>query len=170
MTTKEQLRDKITELESQLTELKHKFENFDRRPRVQDAKVGDTLEDGCIVIYNSEVVAVLMAPKDTECMTHWASGMNYYVHEVLKANGFEPGQWFLPTVKLLRAAMWCAPDEFSNGGYYWSNEKCTPRNQGVYREPNTPLAIKFLGKGGSTPISFGEEKELLVRAFRCVFH
>lgn len=170
MTTKKELQDKIEELESRLTEFKHQLANFKGHPKLSEAKVGDTLEDGCVVIYNSEQVAILMAPKDTECSSHWCVGVTFPIYDALRDRGLYPNQWFLPTVKQLRHAMWCAPGEFSLGERYWSSERCNSENKGVFRTPGEPLAIEFAGKGGHFPITVSEKVGLKVRAFRCVFH
>ena len=64
MTTKTQLQTKIQELESELQEFKQQLNNYKETPTIQDAKVGDVLEDGCIVLQKSNGLALLVTIKN----------------------------------------------------------------------------------------------------------
>ena len=63
MTSKSQLQTKIQELEEDLSSFKQQLNNYKDHPTIQGAKIGDVLEDGCIVLQKSNGLALLVAPK-----------------------------------------------------------------------------------------------------------
>jgi hypothetical protein len=128
MTSKTQLQSKIQKLE----------------------KVGDVFEDGSIVLQKENGLALLVAPKSTEVEATWSKEFPE-VFEKLKSQGFNPSQWFVPTVEQLRLAYMIIPNKFSST-FYWSSD--------------TGACYAYFS-GGNTVYS-SKSATTCVRAFRCV--
>lgn len=152
MITKSQLQSRIQELENELKSIKEQLNNFKEFPTIQDAAVGDTLEDRSIVIKKSDGLALLMAPKFTEYYYRWSKDFKE-VFSQIKSQGFNPSQWFVPTAHQLQIAMETVPDEFSGLGYWSSEEYCNETSKVVSR-----FSISSASKN-----AFAR-----VRLFRCV--
>lgn len=120
MTTKNQLQTKITELEEQLNSFKQQLNTY-KAVTIETAGVGDTLEDGSIVLQKSDGLALLVAPKNTEVEEVWSKEFPE-VFEKLKSNGFNPSQWFVPTLEQLKLAYENIHYEFSSTPYWSSTE------------------------------------------------
>jgi hypothetical protein len=120
MNNKQQLLHSIQETEAQLLKLKEQLNNH-KTPTIQEAKVGDTLEDGSIVLKKENGLAILVAPKSTEVRCCWSKEFSE-VFDKLKEEGFNPSQWFVPTVEQLKLAYKVMPQEFSSTNYWSSNE------------------------------------------------
>ena len=120
MNTKQQLLQSINETEQQLNKLKRELESH-RTPMIQEARLSDTLEDGSIVIKKENGLALLLAPAFTEVSCTWSKEFSE-VFESLKNNGFNPSQWFVPTIEQLRLAYRVIPNEFGYH-YYWSSNE-----------------------------------------------
>lgn len=163
MTTKKELQSKIEELESQLTEFKSQLANFKEYPDIAVAKAGDTLEDGSVVIYNPSNVAVVIAPKDTQCLCEWSLTFATPLNNALAHRGFKPSEWFIPTAKQLQYAMTVVPEQFSKGSY-WTSEGFQQNHL------RCGMAISFNGKDFGIPHSLTRSLTINVRAFRCIFH
>ena len=103
MTTKTQLQNKIQELEAELQQFKEQLNNYKEHPTIEEANVGDILEDGSIVVKKENGLALLMAPQSTEVYCAWSKDF-YEVFEKLKEQGFNPSQWFIPTAEQLKLA------------------------------------------------------------------
>ena len=154
MTTKTQLQNKIQELEAELQEFKQQLGSYKDTPTLQEARVGDTLEDGSIVLSKENGLALLVAPEYTEVMTSWSQEFTK-VFNKLQDQGFNPSQWFVPTVEQLKLAYKTIPDEFSTT-YYWSSTE--------------NIATFGCGVNFFDGLPYGNWKEIAfcVRAFRCV--
>jgi hypothetical protein len=120
MNTKQQLLQSINETEQQLNKLKQELESH-KTPTIQEASVGDTLEDGSIVLKKDNGLALLLAPAFTEVICTWSKEFSE-VFESLKNNGFNPSQWFVPSVEQLKLAYKVIPNEF-NKAWYWSSSE-----------------------------------------------
>jgi hypothetical protein len=153
MTTKSQLQTKIQELESELQEFKQQLNNYKEFPTIQEAQVGDVLEDGCIVLQKSNGVALLVAPKSTDVRAAWSKKFPE-VFMKLEEEGFNPSQFFIPTKEQLNLAYKTIPQHFSSA-FYWSSTEITATN----------ACIQLFN--GSF-ISFSKTLAICVRAFRCV--
>lgn len=153
MITKSQLQSKVEELENELKSLKEQLNNFKEFPTIQDAAIGDTLEDGSIVIKKSDGLALLMAPKFTGYVVRWSRDFKE-VFSRIKSQGFNPSQWFVPTAHQLQIAMKTVPDEF-RFAIYWSSEE--------YCNKTSKVVSRF---GISSTIS--KDNYEPVRLFRCV--
>jgi hypothetical protein len=154
MTSKNQLQSKIQELEAELQEFKQQLGSYKETPTIQEASVGDVLEDGSIVLQKSNGLALLVAPKVTEVEATWSKEFAE-VFQKLKEQGFNPSQWFVPTKEQLRLAYKTILDEFSSA-CYWSST-----------EVNATFAcIQYFYNGGITSINKSYTSR--VRAFRCV--
>jgi hypothetical protein len=153
MTTKTQLQNKIQELEAELQEFKKQLGSY-TEITIETASVGDTLEDGSIVLQKSNGLALLVAPANTQVKCTWSKEFTE-VFNKLQEQGFNPSQWFVPTEEQLKLAYKCIPDEFSFD-LYWSST-----------EYNSGLAwIVSMSTGGA--LSNIKTHTLCVRAFRCV--
>ena len=124
MNTKQQLLQSIKDTEEQLNKLKEQLNK--KAPTIQEAKVGDTLEDGSIVLKKENGLALLVAPAFTEVSCTWSKEFSEVI-ESLKNNGFNPSQWFIPTVEQLQLAYAVLPNEF-NKDWYWSSSECNASN------------------------------------------
>lgn len=154
MTTKTQLQNKIQELEAELNQFKQQLNDYKEHPTIQEANVGDVLEDGSIVIKKENGLALLAAPKSTEVCYTWSKEF-FQVFNKLKEEGFNPSQWFIPTAEQLKLAYAKVRNNFY-ATRYWSST-----------EINATLAYDVSYNNGSAV--FGNKAcTLCVRAFRCV--
>jgi hypothetical protein len=153
MTTKTQLQNKIQELEAELQEFKQQLGSY-KEITIENASVGDTLEDGSIVLQKFNGLALLVAPKSTEVVCTWSKEFPE-VFQQLKEKGFNPSQWFIPTQEQLQLACHTIPDEFS-AACYWSSA-----------EINATSAYRQRFDGGSI-LTGSKANSDRVRAFRCV--
>jgi hypothetical protein len=71
MTTKNQLQTKIQELENELHSFKQQLNNY-KEVTIETAKVGDVLQDGCIVLKKENGLALLVAPQSTDVYAEWS--------------------------------------------------------------------------------------------------
>jgi hypothetical protein len=153
MLTKTQLQTEVRNLETKLQEFREQL-NQCKEVTIETASVGDTLEDGSIVLQKSNGLALLVAPKNTEVKASWSKEFPE-VFEALKSQGFNPSQWFIPTQEQLKLAYRNVPNEFSSA-IYWSST-----------ESSATLACYVLFFNGYST-SFGKANTFCVRAFRCV--
>jgi hypothetical protein len=155
MTTKNQLQTKIQELESELQSFKQQLNNYKETPTIETAKVGDVLEDGCIVLKKENGLALLVAPKSTDVRrTTWSKEFKE-VFNKLEEQGFNPSQFFIPTKEQLNLAWKTIPQHFAST-VYWSST-----------EVNATFAcIQFFTNGNF--YNFNKTGTCCVRAFRCV--
>ena len=154
MTTKSQLQTKIQELETELQSFKQQLNNYKDHPTIQGAKIGDVLEDGCIVLQKSNGLALLVAPKSTDVLSAWSKEFPA-VFKKLEEEGFNPSQFFIPTKEQLNIAYKTIPQHFAST-IYWS---CTEINA-------TYACNQYFCDGG-----IGSNSKTImrcVRAFRCV--
>jgi hypothetical protein len=120
MTSKNQLQNKIQELEAELQEFKQQLGSY-KEITIENASVGDVLDDGSIVLQKSNGLALLVAPKSTEVETTWSKEFPE-VFQKLKEQGFNPSQWFVPTEEQLQLAYNTIRGEFSATNYWSSTE------------------------------------------------
>jgi hypothetical protein len=118
MNNKQQTLQKINELEAQLEVLKKDLEQ--KFPTIQEAKIGDVLEDGSIVVEKTTSMALLVAPLITEAICGWTPEFTP-VFNKLKEKGFTPSQWFIPTKEQLKIALQNCNTHFG-GSTYWSSD------------------------------------------------
>ena len=153
MTTKTQLQNKIQELEAELQEFKSQLSSYEE-VTIENASVGDVLEDGSIVLQKENGLALLIAPKSTEVEATWSKEFPK-VFQKLKEQGFNPSQWFVPTKEQLKLACQNIPNEFSST-YYWSSTEIDATN-----------AYNVYHNNGRAYCGF-KSITRCVRAFRCV--
>jgi hypothetical protein len=153
MTSKNQLQSKIQELEAELQSFKQQLNTY-TEITIENASVGDTLEDGSIVLQKSNGLALLVAPSSTEVEATWSKEFSE-VFQKLKEQGFNSSQWFVPTEEQLQLAYNTIRGEFS-AAYYWSST-----------EINATCACNVLYSSGSA-YNCSKTLTLCVRAFKCV--
>ena len=153
MLTQTQLQQEVQNLEAKLQEFREQL-NSHKEVTIENASVGDTLEDGSIVLQKSNGMALLVAPKSTEVKAKWSKEFSE-VFEALKSQGFNPSQWFVPTKEQLLLAYKIIPNEFSSA-YYWSSTKTNAAN----------ACFVSFRNGFSTFVN--KTSVCCVRAFRCV--
>jgi hypothetical protein len=153
MTSKNQLQSKIQELEAELQSFKQQLNTY-TEITIENASVGDTLEDGSIVLQKSNGLALLVAPSSTEVEATWSKEFSE-VFQKLKEQGFNPSQWFVPTEEQLQLAYNTIRGEFS-ATLYWSSTEFTA----------TYARLVNFNFGCAGLIS--KTITLCVRAFRCV--
>ena len=154
MTSKTQLQTKIQELESELQEFKQQLNNYKDHPTIQEASVGDVLEDGCIVLKKENGLALLVAPKSTEVKAEWSKEFTP-VFKKLEEQGFNPSQFFIPTKEQLLLAYQEIKRHFSAAGYWSSTEIIA-------------TGACFVGYNLGNTASLSKAFAYCVRAFRCV--
>jgi hypothetical protein len=171
MTAKKELQDRVTELESQLLRAKQELADFKDFPNIKDAKIGDELEDGSIVVYNSSGVAIVIAPKTTERRSKWFHNMPLELRNSLESKGFQPNQWFIPDVKQLNCAMLAVPEQFEKTSYWSSDILTSAPTEWVEHRIGFPLAVCFPRDGKAGPgYTLDKSMVLYVRAFRCILY
>jgi hypothetical protein len=153
MTSKNQLQNKIQELEAELQEAKSQLSSYEE-VTIENASVGDVLDDGCIIVKKENGLALLVAPKSTEVKATWSKEFSK-VFRKLNEQGFNRSQWFVPTKEQLRLAFQNIPNEFSTA-YYWSSS-----------EFNATVACRQ-GFATGYIYSISKTNSGRVRAFRCV--
>lgn len=155
VTTKTQLQNKIQELEKELQQFKDQLNNY-KEITIKNASVGDVLGDGSIVVKKENGLALLMAPECTEVDCPWSKEFPE-VFKKLKEQGFNPSQWFVPTIEQLRVSYENenVRKNFS-ATYYWSST-----------EINATFACYVGNLNGSA--NFTNKTYVgCVRTFRCV--
>jgi len=153
MLTKNQLQQEVQNLEAKLQEFREQLNTY-KAVTIETAGVGDTLEDGSIVLQKNNGLALLVAPASTEVEAPWSKEFPL-VFQKLKEEGFNPSQWFVPTKEQLQLAYRNIPNEFSPP-YYWSST-----------ESNSGCACYLIFNNGNASYNF-KMSTLCVRAFRCV--
>jgi len=153
MLTKNQLQQEVQNLEAKLQEFREQLNTYNA-VTIETAGVGDTLEDGSIVLKKENGLALLVAPKSTEMKEVWSKEFPL-VFQKLKEEGFNPSQWFVPTKEQLQLAYRNIPNEFSSA-HYWSST-----------ETNIYGACYLFFNYGFASLSY-KTNSLCVRAFRCV--
>jgi hypothetical protein len=153
MLTKTQLQQEVQNLETKLQEFREQL-NSHKTVTIETASVGDTLEDGSIVLQKSNGLALLVAPKSTEVEASWSKEFSE-VFQALKSQGFNPSQWFIPTKEQLQLAYSNIPNEFPSS-YYWSSTE---------GNATTACYVTF-NRGYSYDLT--KSTVHCVRAFRCV--
>ena len=153
MLTQTQLQQEVQNLEAKLQEFREQL-NSHKEVTIENASVGDTLEDGSIVVKKSNGLALLVAPKSTEVKSTWSKEFSE-VFEALKSQGFNPSQWFIPTTEQLKLAYRNVPNEFSSP-YYWSSTE--------FNATHACFVLFHIG----IAYSYNKANTYCVRAFRCV--
>jgi hypothetical protein len=125
-------------------------------PSIQEAKPGDLLEDGTVVIAKYNNAALIAAPQSTEVRCQWSEEFNP-VFESLKDHGLNPSQWFVPSKNQLFLAYKNANQHFSSSGHWSSDESWSTTGYAWYF---------FFAIGFHYPSS--KEVPFCVRAFRLV--
>jgi hypothetical protein len=153
MTTKSQLQSKIQELEAELSAFKTQLSSYKETPTLQEASVGDVLEDGSIVLSKQNGIAILVAPNETEVRCSWSQEFSD-AFDALKSRGFNSSQWFIPSKELLNLAWETIPQHFAST-FYWSSTEINATN----------ACVQYFSNGGiGTNSKAGAS---CVRAFRC---
>ena len=153
MLTKTQLQQEVQNLEAKLQEFPEQL-NSHKEVTIETASVGDTLENGSIVLQKENGLALLVSPQSTQVNSKWSKEFPE-VFEALKEQGFNPSQWSVPTKEQLLLAYRNVPNEFSSTGY-WSST-----------EVDAPYACTVIFNLGSA-YNCGKNLSRRVRAFRCV--
>jgi peptidoglycan hydrolase CwlO-like protein len=163
MTSKTPLQQEIQNLRTEVQNLEAKLRGFReqlnqcKEVTIETASIGDTLEDGCVVLQKENGLALLAAPKSTEVHSEWSKEFAK-VFEKLKDQGFNPSQFFIPTKEQLQLAQRNVPDEFS-ASIYWSS---TESSAACAYRVNLLIGRAIYCRQMNT------YNELFVRAFRCV--
>jgi hypothetical protein len=153
MTTKNQLQTKIQELENELHSFKQQLNNY-KEVTIETAKVGDVLQDGCIVLKKENGLALLVAPQSTDVYAEWSKEFTQ-VFNKLEEEGFNPSQFFIPTKEQLNLAWKTIPQHFASANY-WSSTEINATNACCQ------------GFNFGCIFSFSKTITRCVRAFRCV--
>lgn len=113
------LRVQIDNLENLLTQ---------RERTVKNSLVGDTLDDGSIIIKKDAGMAILMSPSSTEFIDSWVV-IKSNVKSKFQEAGLKANEWFIPSADILQLA-WdkCGAKEFSTGCFYWTSTELTEQS------------------------------------------
>jgi hypothetical protein len=120
------------EIISRLDEIeKEKFTLLKRLSELSysNCQPGDKLADGCIVVdrrpksifYNERLL--IAAPQETEVDCEWTPEFQP-VFDKVNEHGFNPTDWFIPSVEQLQLAYKNAKPHFS-GWWYWSSDEAS---------------------------------------------
>ena len=148
MTSKTQLQSKIQELE------------------IETGVPGDTLEDGSILVKKENGLALLVAPASTEVVCQWSKDFPE-VFGKLQEEGFNPSQWFVPTLTHLQLACKFIPNHFSAkaGRCYWSSTEIDSASAYLLFYN---IGITGINNINGTADDNGKRCTFCVRAFRYV--
>lgn len=115
---KKEISAEIERVEKQLLELREKL-NQPEPKKLSEAKIGDALEDGSIVVETYKNAVLVMAPEEADfCGPYeddWEGAFNK-----LDSLGFTISDWFAPTVKIMILAVTNVQQAFSPYDYYWT--------------------------------------------------
>lgn len=101
---------------------------------------GKVLDDGCIVIQHQPKTIfcnerlLVAAPEETQVECQWNKEFTTVFYK-LKEYGYNPTDWFIPSVEQLKLAYNNANDNFTGFEMYWSSEDINP---------NVALCVDFL--------------------------
>jgi len=128
---KEQIASEIKKTEEQLARLRQQLEQPEY-PTLAEAKAGNKLENGCIVVYKFPDVrmALIAAPESTERYCEWSEEFSD-VFDALVSAGFNKSQWFIPNIEQLQLACNNCEGQFSAAGYWSSTEASSTVSCGV---------------------------------------
>jgi hypothetical protein len=153
--------NKYEELEKQVAEMQKEIDRLKaedkKKPEItiENASIGDVLEDGSIVVHKTDDnMAFLAAPATTEVRCEWSKEFSP-VFEALKSQGFSPSQWFVPTEEQLKITYENCKQHFAST-FYWSST-----------EFNATTACCQDFTNGYI-FNFNKTNTRCVRAFRCV--
>lgn len=149
----QQLSQEIKKAEEHLASLRKQMEETSF-PTIQEATVGDTLEDGSIVLLKADNHAIVVAPQSTEVEACWSREFSE-VFEALKHKGFNPSQWFVPSKELLYLAYQQIPNHFQKR-WYWSSSEFSA---------SSACNVSFFN---GNQCNIRKSNTYCVRAFRCV--
>jgi hypothetical protein len=147
MDNKQQLLQSIKDTEAQLNKLKEQLE-AQKAPTIQEAKVGDTLDDGSIVLKKENGLALVVAPKSTQVKCQWTKQFSE-VFDKLSSEGFNPSQWFIPSVEQLQLYL-----DYSFKGWFWTSSELDANHAS--------------GVSNGSLYNFNKCATICVRAFRCI--
>jgi hypothetical protein len=125
-----ELQAEIKSTELYLSGLKEKLKTT--FPTLEEAQPGDKLDDGCVVIYHRPKSILynerllVAAPEKTEVECQWTPEFKP-VFDKLKSHGFDPSDWFIPSVEQLRLAYINAKQQFWHQRY-WSSTEASSTN------------------------------------------
>jgi len=119
MNTK-QLQQEIEATKAQLQRLQEQLETS-KSVTIETAQPGDTLSDGCVVIARYDDSILIAAPSTTEVRYKWTPEFPE-VFKSLKAHGFIPAQWYVPSKEELHLAYDNCEKQFSSTSYWSSTE------------------------------------------------
>jgi hypothetical protein len=152
---KSEIATKIKETEEQLASLRKQLEQPEF-PTLAESKVGDKLENGCIVVHKFKdlQMALIAAPQSTERSCRWDKEFKE-VFDSLVQEGFNPSQWFIPNVEQLKLAIKNCKQRFAGTGYWSSIEASS-------------IVSCFVSSHGGTQAKTFKDATLYVRAFSLV--
>jgi hypothetical protein len=149
-----QLQQEIEKTQKQLNRLQEQLnKSF---PTIEEANVGELLEDGCVVIEKYNGLVLIAAPKVTEVECNWTPEFKC-VFDKLKEHNFIPSQWFIPSLKQLALAYKNAKQYFSPT-FHWSSTEASS---------TSTLACDVNFRFGSQG-TYSKSNRFWVRAFRFV--
>jgi hypothetical protein len=124
----------IEKVEQQLSELREKLKKSETKtPR--EAKIGDKLADGSIVVETFPNAILVVAPKETEYVINSTDVLGDYILSFDLAFGkisySNSHEWFAPSLEILESSMRKVPDAFNEKEYYISTTKITPTTQSI---------------------------------------
>jgi hypothetical protein len=116
----EELEKQVAEMQKEIDRLKAEEK---KKPEItiENSKVGDVLEDGCVVVDKQGNMVLLAAPASTEVRCEWSNEFSD-VFVVLKSQGFNPSQWFVPSKEQLQLAYKNCKQHFASFIYWSSTE------------------------------------------------
>jgi hypothetical protein len=115
---KKEISAEIERVEKQLLELREKL-NQPEHKKPSEAKIGDSLEDGSIVVETYKNAVLVMAPKEADFSGRYEDGWESAFVK-LDSLGFTLTDWFAPTAKIMSLAVKNLPQAFVPYDCYWT--------------------------------------------------
>jgi hypothetical protein len=144
---KSEIANKIKETEEQLARLRQQLEQPEY-PTLAKAKLGDKLENQCIVVHKFPDVrmALIAAPCYTERHSHWSEEFSD-VFDALVSAGFNKSQWFIPNIEQLKLAYKNCSESFPATSYWSSTEASSTISCFVFFTNGLQLTISKASTG-----------------------
>jgi hypothetical protein len=121
---------------------------------IKNATPGETLVDNSVLVFCNSKFALIAAPNETEIKSNWYQ--KELICDKLNEHGFNPDEWFIPTVGQLYLTYVMCKNAFS-ATYYWSSTEASS---------TTACYVNFTsGRQGTN----SKTNSNCVRAFREVF-
>lgn len=120
MKTTGQIRKEIASLRTQIESLEKELKTAFAIP--SEAEPGDILEDGSIVVERNRNSILVVAPESIQVRSEWSETFSDIFIYLQDEEGFNPSQWFVPSVEQLRTAFFSKARMKFSKCLYWASD------------------------------------------------